>query len=131
MVLRMAACASFVILLSNSASFATDASGKFNTKSSFSCAGFVQQYASEVVARKGPNAQAGYINNPQFAPQYFFIVGWISANNTITPDTIDILPDGIESELLWLNNYCKAHASDSVDNALESLVVEAYPKRRH
>jgi len=59
-----------------------------------------------------------------------WLAGYITAFNSLTPDTNDIKGTAdMSSLLLWLENYCKQHPLIDFVGATEILMAELYPKR--
>jgi hypothetical protein len=56
--------------------------------------------------------------------------GWLTAYNKFTPDTANIIPNGVDGAALWLNNYCTKNPLSNLHDALQALVTEAYPSRQ-
>lgn len=60
----------------------------------------------------------------------WWVVGYLTAYNTWTPDTYQILGNSTTaSAMLWLDNYCKAHPLKNLADGMRQLIVELYPNR--
>lgn len=94
-----------------------------------SCADFLGRYSEEVAARNAHHIESR-TSTPYFFAIRHYVLGWLTAYNMLTPDTYDIIPNGIDGALLWLNNYCSANPLQSLDAGLQALTVEAYPSRQ-
>jgi hypothetical protein len=119
-----------VSLLGTKASGA-DAIGTYTVVETTACANFVTTYSGEMDARKRNGMGAGKVNTWPYATDYNYVAGWLSAFNFLTPDTVNILPNGVEGAMLWLNNYCNSHPLVLIDAGLDALVREAYPMRKN
>lgn len=59
-----------------------------------------------------------------------WIAGYLTAYNRLVPDTYNIIGNSdLESVTLWLENYCRAHPLNDLDDAMNRLVIELDPKR--
>ena len=59
-----------------------------------------------------------------------WLTGYFTAYNKLKPDTYDILAvTDAEAVRLWLENYCKQNPLDDFTDAVDSLIIELYPKR--
>jgi hypothetical protein len=106
-------------------------SSGFYSSTKISCADFLGRYSAEISARNANHYGGGdQIFTPQFVAAVNYVAGWTSAYNLLTPDTYDILPNGILGALLWLNNYCAKNPLQHLDDGLRALVIEAYPSRQ-
>jgi hypothetical protein len=60
-----------------------------------------------------------------------WLMGYITAYNSSTPDTFDIVANtNLKSTILWLGNYCKQNPSKSFSQSVESLMNELYKTRQ-
>ena len=62
-----------------------------------------------------------------------FLMGYLSAQNTIQDDTYDTTGQmSLDDVLVWLNDYCDTHKLDSFERAISQFLVEHYDSRlRH
>ncbi len=59
-----------------------------------------------------------------------WIYGYMTAYNTLTPDTYDIMGQTDRSAILrWLENYCKQNPLKRFAEAMELLTAELHPRR--
>ena len=64
-------------------------------------------------------------------PYRHWLTGYLTAVNKLTKDTVDIRGTTDIDGMLWLlEHYCIQHRRHSFSRAVESLVVDLYPKRR-
>ena len=60
-----------------------------------------------------------------------WLMGYITSYNSSTPDTFDIVAKtDLNNSIIWLGNYCKQHPSNKYSQAVQSLMIELYPKRQ-
>jgi hypothetical protein len=59
-----------------------------------------------------------------------WIAGYVTAYNSVSPETYNILgKSNVQSAMLWLDNWCKAHPSENLAGGMHALVQELYPTR--
>jgi len=59
-----------------------------------------------------------------------WVSGYITAYNTWTPDTYDILgSSNVEDAMKWLENWCKANPTKGTPEGMSRLVEELYLRR--
>src|SRR5689334_7920198 len=59
-----------------------------------------------------------------------WVAGFITAYNMTRGDTYNIAgPTDLEGLLAWLDNYCRDHPTNLMDNAVGSLIAFLYPNR--
>ena len=60
----------------------------------------------------------------------FWISGYITAYNTMTPDTWDILGNtDMDSVYLWIDKFCQENPLGHLASAMQDLTDELYPNR--
>jgi hypothetical protein len=60
-----------------------------------------------------------------------WIAGYVTAYNSVSPDTYNILgKSNVNSAMLWLDNWCKAHPSENIAGGMHALVQELHPMRQ-
>lgn len=105
--------------------------GEYAALNGFDCGDFVRRYSAEVAAR---NVYRGAAGNDLFVPDYVaayhYVSGWLSAYNMVASETYNIIPNGLDGAMLWLNNYCNKNPLKNLDAGLRELVIEAYPSRQ-
>ncbi len=93
---------------------AADSTGDYVTVSE-SCGTFVRDYTRGGSLRYQSQA---------------WVNGYVSAYNRLMSDTRDIRGGtDMESMMLWLNNYCREQPLKSLDDAMEVLTKELFPRR--
>jgi hypothetical protein len=59
----------------------------------------------------------------------FYVAGWISAYNRVTPNARNISQDtDLDSILLWLEKYCRDNPLSNLESGLYRLSIEQHPK---
>ena len=59
-----------------------------------------------------------------------YLMGYLTAFNTLTPDTYDATGgETLEKSLLWLRRYCSEHKMDSFERALGQLLLTQHEQR--
>lgn len=59
-----------------------------------------------------------------------FLMGYLTAFNTLAPETYDALGgESLESALSWLRDYCDQHQMDSFERALGQLLLARHDAR--
>ena len=59
-----------------------------------------------------------------------YMMGYLTAVNTLSPDTYDAVGgESLETALGWLGEYCDEHKMDSFERALSQLVVARHEQR--
>jgi hypothetical protein len=60
-----------------------------------------------------------------------WVAGYISAYNSIAPDTFNIMGGSdLGGALLWLKNYCEKQPLSELGEAMQLLIKELQPKRK-
>jgi len=60
-----------------------------------------------------------------------WIVGYITAYNSQTPDVFDILnKTDTQSVFLWMDKYCQENPLSSLVKGMEQLTIELWPNRK-
>jgi hypothetical protein len=94
---------------------AADSTGKYMLLAE-SCGTYVRDYARGGAQRVESEA---------------WIQGYVSAYNRLMADTYDIRgTTDMPSMMLWLNNYCHKQPLESLEDAMQSLIFELYPRRK-
>ena len=114
-----------VFALCGNARAGGSSTGNYYSFDPFSCADFVSAYSAEAAAR---NANRG--GTTAFLVIKYYVAGWLTAYNWLTPDTYNIVPGGLDGAALWLNNYCTKNPLKTLERGLHELVAEAYPSRQ-
>jgi hypothetical protein len=96
----------------------------------FSCAEFVISYSAETAARNAEGGSSNAWHTSKYAELYYYMAGWLSEYNNLVPDTNNIIPNGLNGAMLWVNNYCTANPLNDLEDALAALTVAAYPNRQ-
>jgi hypothetical protein len=98
------------------------------------------------VAGRGSDAQGNYVvlgfgsetcqtflqarSNGLDMPYRHWVTGYLTAVNTLTPNTVDMRgTTDTDGMLGLLEHYCIQHPQHSFSRAVEFLVTELYPKR--
>ena len=64
------------------------------------------------------------------APFRDYLMGYLTAFNTLTPDTYDAVGgESLETTLAWLDDYCSAHKMDSFERAMGQLLLARHDQR--
>ncbi|MBK8960814.1 MAG: hypothetical protein IPM80_20945 [Proteobacteria bacterium] len=59
-----------------------------------------------------------------------YLMGYLTAVNTLAPDTYDALGgESLETSLSWLADYCGEHKMDSFERAVGQLLVARHDQR--
>lgn len=103
--------------------------GNYLALTVFTCGDFVSRYRAEV-SERGARPRGNTLFVPEFASIYHYVSGWLSSFNRMASDTYNIVPNGLDGAMLWLNNYCSANPLQSLDVGLQALITEAYPSRQ-
>lgn len=84
--------------------------------------GYGTQTCGAYVANRSRNNDDAYAN---------WLGGYLSGFNRFNKDTWDISGTlDTDAEMLWLENYCKAHPLDKFSEASEKLIVNLFPIRK-
>jgi hypothetical protein len=120
-----------VCMLGGNARAGASSDGRYFALAGVSCAAFVNLYWAEIAARNANHHVGGDLNfTNDFIAARYYVTGWLSAYNMLTPDTFNIVPNGTEGAIFWLNNFCTKNPLKNLDDGLQALVVEAYPSRQ-
>lgn len=110
---------------------AANAKGGYFLYAKYPCSTFVESYSKEIAARsRKPNAPPSSLFTDGYTELHYYVAGWLTAYNALTPDTYDILPNGNDGAMIWLNNFCTANPLELLETGLNQLVIEAYPNRK-
>jgi hypothetical protein len=94
---------------------ARDSAGSYATVEARSCAAFLRDQQAHGWAYDSDTA---------------WVAGYLTAYNAQTPDTGDILGGSdLSSAMLWLQNWCKAHAADGLAEGMTALTADFFPRR--
>src|SRR5271169_2779485 len=85
---------------------ATSLNGKYHVLSNHSCGEYSSRYSAELAARNGPQWTPGGMITRDFIQIESYVAGWLTAYNALTEETNNIIPNGLDGALLWINNYC-------------------------
>lgn len=78
----------------------------------------------------GAYAKYRLLKDGQNSAHLYWINGYLTAINNITPDTYSIrVSVDKEGLLAWLDNYCKANPLFNLSDAISDLFRELYPRR--
>jgi len=59
-----------------------------------------------------------------------FLMGYLTAYNAMTPDTVRISGNSDLNDLLaWLDDYCDGHRLDSFERAIKHLLQDLEPRK--
>ncbi|MBI3370189.1 MAG: hypothetical protein HY017_00330 [Betaproteobacteria bacterium] len=60
-----------------------------------------------------------------------WVAGYLTAYNTLAADTYSITGGSdLDAAMLWLANWCMAHPSRQLSNAMEALTAAFHPQRQ-
>lgn len=114
-----------------SSAYASTMEGQYFAYRNFGCGEFTEAYTAEKSARAAANDASGErIHTFKYDEIVWFITGWLTHFNSATPDTYNMLPNGLLGAILWLDSYCKSHPLNGVIDGLFTLTNEAYPSRQ-
>lgn len=66
----------------------------------------------------------------KLAPFRDYLMGYLTAFNTLTPDTYDAVGgESLEATLSWLGDYCEQHKMDSFERAMGQLLLARHDQR--
>ncbi len=66
----------------------------------------------------------------KLAPFRDYLMGYLTAFNTLAPDTYDAVGDeSLETTLAWLDQYCDQHKMDSFERAMGQLLLARHDQR--
>lgn len=69
-------------------------------------------------------------NNLDETADEAWVAGYITAFDAFVPDTFNILGNtDLQSVMVWLDNYCKAHPLRNLADAMSDLTAVLYPRR--
>jgi hypothetical protein len=110
---------------------AATSDGSYHVTIPVGCGQYVGRYSAEMAARRAHGGIRGADRTAAYSAIIHYVAGWISGYNLMAADTKDIIPNGLDGAMIWLNDYCGKNPLNSLDNALIALVTEAYPSREH
>jgi hypothetical protein len=66
----------------------------------------------------------------RLAPFRDYLMGYLTAFNTLAPDTYDAVGgESLETSLSWLGQYCDQHKMDSFERAMGQLLLARHDQR--
>jgi hypothetical protein len=93
-----------------------DATGNYSSVDATSCGDYIN-------ARRNTDGVF-------YAQITFWVSGYLTAYNTLSSDTYDILGStDHKSAMLWLENYCKENPLKNMGTGMTAFEVELFPKR--
>ena len=105
------------LTLASTALWGMDMEGRFSTQGARSCGQYVE-------AARDKKISLGY------AATEAWVAGYITAYNSETRDTYDILgASDLKSAMLWLENWCNSNPLRNMGDAMQSLTAELHPRR--
>ena len=111
-----------LLIINGSTALAADSRGNYKVMASRSCDDVVK----EIESKDGSS-----IDKTEFFVLEALVAGYLTEFNNLTPDTINIAPDAVTGVLPFVHDYCRAHPSKNIYDALESFTKDAYPNRQH
>jgi hypothetical protein len=94
---------------------AADDAGNFSVQGGATCSKYLSEQSSKSVV---------------FTSYMGWVAGYMSAYNSLTPDTFSILGNSdLGGALLWIKGYCEKNPLDTVAQGMQALIWELYPKR--
>ena len=87
-----------------------------------------EQIDSRTRLRAGePEANLSYIN--QLSQARWWINGWLTAANSLTPKTLDVARGNYKGVYAYVHKYCSDHPTNLVPQAMDAFLAEEHPQR--